>query len=250
VEVHGAHSDSGPTSSDLWLGYLGAHVLLTPEVLVGVMGQVDWAEEDNGTTGSDADGLGWMVGPYLAAQLAGQPLYFEARAAWGQSDNSISPIGTYSDDFDTTRWLASGKVEGAFNVGGLIVSPAARVSYFNERQHSYTDSLLNPIGAQTIALGELRAGPTFAYAFGDPAGFVIVPSIGIDGVWNFGIQDANTSSGVLTGSDEVRARLNGGLTIGSSRRGIALTASGYYDGLGAESYEAFGGSARISVPLH
>jgi hypothetical protein len=37
-------------------------------------------------------------------------LYFDARAAWGQSDNSIDPLGVYTDNFSTDRSLVSAKL--------------------------------------------------------------------------------------------------------------------------------------------
>ena len=37
-------------------------------------------------------------------------LFFDARAAWGQAANQVSPFGTYQDSFATTRALASAKL--------------------------------------------------------------------------------------------------------------------------------------------
>jgi predicted regulator of Ras-like GTPase activity (Roadblock/LC7/MglB family) len=56
-------------------------------------------------------GNGWMVGPYVGIQLS-KNLIFDARAAWGQSDNQVNPIGLYTDSFSTDRMLARANLTG------------------------------------------------------------------------------------------------------------------------------------------
>ena len=81
---------------------------------------------------------------------------YEARVSWGRSDNNVSPFGTYTDSFDTERWLASGKISGSFMMDQVNVKPTLEVSYFHETQLAYIDSLTNVIPEQSISLGELR----------------------------------------------------------------------------------------------
>ena len=75
-------------------------------MLLGLIAQIDWASETLGG-GRGADGAGWMVGPYAAVKITPE-LRFDARAAWGLSDNSVDPFGTYQDAFETSRWPLSG----------------------------------------------------------------------------------------------------------------------------------------------
>ncbi len=249
TQVHGAHSDAGSSDSTLWVGYLGAHAFVTPNVLVGGLVQLDWADETNDTAGSSADGFGWMVGPYIAAKLPDQNLFFDARATWGRSDNDVSPIGTYTDGFDTERWMISGKLSGLYQTYGLNIRPAVSVSYFEETQESYTDSLGFAISSQTFSQGEVRFGPTFSHDISRDDGTVIRPKFGVSGVWNFHVNNGVNSQGAVLGTGDVRARLDAGVTVITIDT-WSLDFGGYYDGLGAEDYHSFGGTAQVSVPLN
>lgn len=64
-----------------------------PGLLIGALMQFDFADETSGALNSDVEGNGWMAGPYLSARLTDN-LFFDARAAWGRSENTISPFGT------------------------------------------------------------------------------------------------------------------------------------------------------------
>ena len=89
---------------------------LTPALLLGVLAQFDWTDEDDDRTGIATEGEGWLVGPYIVAKLAPH-VYFQARGAWGESDNEVTPFGTYTDDFDTTRL----QTESRESLPGLLV---------------------------------------------------------------------------------------------------------------------------------
>ena len=248
MQVYGAHSEAGDTSTDFWVGYAGAHYFVTADVIIGALAQLDYAQEDNDVTGSKADGLGWMIGPYLAAKLPDHPLFFEARLAWGQSDNSIAPTGGTEDDFDTTRWLAVAKLSGAFEIKSITIKPSVQVSYFNQKQHSYVDSSSTTISSETTEVGELRWGPTFSTTIETDDGLFITPSLGVHGIWNFSADEAATTTGTLPGTEDVRSTVDAGLGI-SNARGLAFNVTGFYDGIGLDDYEAYGGTARVSVPF-
>ncbi len=249
VQIYGAHSESGDTSTDFWVGYAGAHYFVTSDVIIGAIAQIDYSSEDNSASGSSAEGLGWMIGPYLAAKLPDHPVYFETRVAWGQSDNTITPTsGAAEDDFDTTRWIASAKLSGSYKLGSVTIAPSVRASYYNERQHSYVDSNAAVVPGQTIEVGELRWGPTFSTSIVTDGDVIITPSLGVNGVWNFAVDEAASTAGTLPGTDDVRSAVNAGLDV-SNQYGLSLSLSGYYDGIGLNDYEAYGGTARVSVPF-
>lgn len=65
------------------LGTFGAHGFVNPNLIIGGMIQFDYAEDSR----NNASGTGWMVGPYFVAQVPDQPLYFEGRLLYGQTDN-------------------------------------------------------------------------------------------------------------------------------------------------------------------
>ncbi len=246
TQVSGAFATNDGADSDYFVGYAGAHYFLTPDLLVGAMVQIDWSEQEDGV--ATTEGTGWMVGPYLVARTPDRTVSFEARTAWGRSDNTVSPLGTYEDSFDTERWLATAEVSGAFPAGDFTFIPAARVSYFHERQHAYVDGLGADVPAQDVALGELRFGPGLAHDAAMTDTIDVRTELGVAGVWNFASEAGASSAPGQPGDDSLRARLDGGLTF-VDRRGPSLVARGFFDGIGADAYHAWGGSVRFIVPI-
>ncbi|MCP4780619.1 MAG: autotransporter outer membrane beta-barrel domain-containing protein, partial [Hyphomicrobium sp.] len=121
-------------TGDFGILYLGADYVLAPGVLVGALIQVDDTKEDiNGSdrTG-EIDGTGWMVGPYFGAKLS-ESLFFDARAAWGQSDNDIwlrdKKLDYRTGSFETERWLATATLTGLHTYGGFRLSPELGLAY-------------------------------------------------------------------------------------------------------------------------
>ncbi|MEM7669454.1 MAG: Ig-like domain-containing protein, partial [Pseudomonadota bacterium] len=91
-----ARIENETAESTLGLLFGGFDYAVTPELVLGIMGQVDWIEEDDDTRESSASGIGWMVGPYFVAEVD-ESLILDGRFAWGQSDNTVSPFNTYED---------------------------------------------------------------------------------------------------------------------------------------------------------
>jgi hypothetical protein len=239
-EVKGRRSSRDGSDQTLWIGSGGAHYFINPDILVGVMAQVDQAS-DEGRGGSTVSGHGWLVGPYAAGRFPGANMEWEARLAWGASDNEITPYGTYTDRFDTTRFLASGKLAGNWQIGSMIFTPATEVIYFREEQEAYVDSLSNTIPGREVELGEVKFGPTIGsdILFGD--GTRLSPTVGVKGIWTFADSSGGTSS-TLEGT--LRARIDLGIDL-MTPLGWELSLLGYYDGIGVEDYEAAGGSVRL-----
>ena len=248
LEVHYSEfedEDAG-TRSDGHFGvaYFGVDYLVTPAVLVGVLGQLDWAEEDS-NAGSSIDGIGGMAGPYLSARLAPN-LFFTTRAAYGISENEVSPIGTYTDDFSTDRWLASAQLTGNWNFGNLRITPSAGVTYAEEDQHSYTDSRGILIPDQTVSLGQVSFGPEIAYRFvGDR--FTWEPQLSVTGLWDF-VDEDGIVAGLVASDDDLRARVKAGV-MAQAAGGASLRIVGTLDGVGGGGYDAFGAQAWLSIPL-
>ena len=191
-----------------------------------------------------------MVGPYIAGKIDGQNLFYEASIRYGQSDNTISPIGTYTDSFDTTRWMASGKLSGQYKHGDITIRPKASVTWYEETQEAYTDSLSNAISETTVSLGEFRFGPSFEQTMTLDNGTIFTPSFGLAGVYNFDLNDNAASQATTLGDDQLRARVDAGFSATNPDNGITLSLSAYYDGIFITDYEAYGGRARITVPLN
>ena len=92
-------------------------------------------------------------------------IFFDARAAWGESDNSINPLGFYTDSFETKRWLVRGNLTGNWNFGDWRLTPSVSVARIEEDQQAYIDSLGISIPGQNLALGRVTFGPEIGYRY-------------------------------------------------------------------------------------
>lgn len=239
--VGGSLGSRGNNDSTTIVGSAGGHYQLTPDVLTGIMVQGDYVTSSDDTTGGGVDGVGFLLGPYFSARLFDQPIALSAGALWGRSFNEYSPTGTFSDTFDTTRFLLSANLSGTATYGAWTVTPAASLSYLNETQHAFTDSLANILPEQTIVLGEASVGPTVTYTLQSESGMLVQPSLGIDGIWTY--RNSASTSGNL------RAKLNAGLSL-SGQGGWTLQANAHLDGIGQADYVSGGGNVTLVWPFH
>lgn len=229
--------------------HLGADYRVTPKLLLGVAAQIDWASERDNLSGVSASGSGWMAGPYLVAKLRDN-LVFDARLAFGRSSNSVSPLGVYTDGFETSRVLATSQLTGSMKFQGWKLEPQASVLYFREQQKAYRDSNGIVIPAQTVELGQLSFGPKLTKSYKLSNALRFEPSITLKGIWNFA-QTGHTdiATGLKTGQDaRLRARLEARAQLVRTD-GWQLAAHGFYDGIGTPHLEAYGASAELNVPF-
>lgn len=230
--------------------YVGADYLVSPWFLVGALVQFDWMDDDTrlGAAESRVDGWGCMAGPYISMKLSPN-VFFDARGAWGQSDNDISPFGTYTDSFETDRWLAKANLTGNWNIDRLRVSPSVGVIYVEESQDTYVDSIGNTIFGQSAHIGRLTFGPEFGYPIPMSNGNVLEPHISFTGMWDFDKTGHAEFDEAIASTDDFRVKVEGGLIL-KSYDGISLRGTVSYDGLGASDYEAWGGQLWANVPLN
>ena len=174
-------------------------------------------------------------------------LFFDWRAAWGSSNNSVSPFGTYSDSFDADRWLTTARLTGNWYSGNWRLTPSVQVKYGQESSDAYTDSLGFRIKGQDVSLGQVEFGPEFAYRWLLDGGAVVEPQLALYGVWNFD-QGTLLVNNTFYTPDDFTGRLEGGAQVylpsGWSFRGTAA-----YDGIGAD-YSAVTGKVWLNVPLN
>lgn len=247
---HWAHSDDETRSSTFGQFNLGADYLINPSLLVGMLAQFDWMDETDGSNNTSADGFGWMAGPYLVARLH-QNLIFDGRVAWGQSDNHVDPLGLYEDKFATNRFLARGQLTGDFSRDKWRFSPHVALIHFQEEQKAYVDSLGFDIQSQTITLGRVTFGPEISFVHKTRDGTEIEPSFGVTGIWDYDQAEIlDIGTGLANGSSsDLRMRVQGGLAVrmpGSA----SLAGDAYYDGIGADDLEIYGGSLKLRVPIN
>ena len=256
-------SDLGNVEQDGHLGvvYVGADYRVATSVIVGALVQFDWSEDSTEDTEIGVDGQGWMAGPYLSARLS-EHLFFMVRGAWGQSDNTIDPFGSFTDKFDTNRWLVTANLAGNWTYGDFRVTPNLWLKYIEETQDNYVDSMGMAIPSQTVSLGRFSFGPEFGYRYNAADGTVFEPHGSITGIWDFDAPDSLTLTRVtgvgsnvavigttVAGIDDFRAKVEGGVLI-INPSGAKFRIVGTYDGIGSDDLEAIGAEAWLSFPLN
>lgn len=132
----------------------GSHLLRENDMAFGIMAQFDHAQSSAGA--ASVEGTGYLIGPYWVARF--DDLLVDARLLVGQTENRISPTGTYTDEFDTDRWLAELNVTGQIEYDAGTLYPTLGLTVTEDRSETYIDSLSNPIAAQTVRLTELEVG--------------------------------------------------------------------------------------------
>ncbi|MGE8942719.1 Ig-like domain repeat protein [Leptospira interrogans] len=228
--------------------YLGADYVVSPSFLIGALVQYDSMEQDSTREAYRIKGRGWMAGPYATLRLSDN-VFLQARAAWGKSENDVSPFLTYTDAFDSTRWLVSSTLTGTWQNGPWEIRPSATLAYIEDRSQSYVDSLGVSIPGVTVSLGQLKAGPRFSYGFEPTPGTLLDVHLGVEALWNFTSSDQVADfGGTLSGPEEVRGRVELGLTA-TFANGIGLDVAGSYDGIGSKDFESIGGRATLRIPL-
>ena len=229
--------------------YLGADVVLSPRLLVGMLVQFDDMQLKSQSSAYSVKGHGWMVGPYATLRLA-QNVFLQGRAAWGKSNNEVSPSLTFIDEFDTTRWLTTATIVGRYDFGALQVRPSATIAYIEDKSEAYTSVSTAAVPAVDTSLGQFKAGPMFSYVMSGGGGVRYEPRLGLEGIWNF---DSSTNvvdmGGTLSGPEGVRGRIEVGLKTSLST-GAILDLSGSYDGIGAGDFSSWGGRAMLRLPLN
>jgi len=220
-------TETDTSRSDYVFGVVGSHRKINEDFLIGGMLQFDRVNQVDGAL--KTSGTGWLAGPYFAMKVNDQPLYVDGRLLAGKSSNTVSPFGTYEDEFETSRLLAQVNVTGELHHAQITWLPVLGVSYLKDSQEAYVDGLGNSIAASTLEMTEISLGLHFEKALPRARGTLELTG-------GFGLRKASTrnSGGVSTDSDSLRGRIDLGLAQHNGRGG-SFDISGFIDGLGRNS---------------
>ena len=228
--------------------FVGADYRVSRDLLVGALVQFDSSAQEFETLASNTRSSGWMAGPYATVRLSNN-LFFQARAAWGQSNAELGFDGFPDDRFDADRWLVRGTLIGQWRSGPWQLRPRISIGYIEERQETYLSSLGVTVPEQTLALGQVKGGPEISYRHRMADGTVIEPSLLLEGVWNFMHDPGVVAIDDQAFGEDLRGRVETGLMV-YMRGGVGFGAAVSYDGIGASDYHAIAGKARLRVPLN
>ncbi|UJW85878.1 IPT/TIG domain-containing protein [Devosia sp. SL43] len=179
--LHFRNDSVGDHWGSLALASVGADMLLTDDLLVGVALHADWMDDVTGA--SRTAGTGVLVGPYVSAELV-EGVFLDASAYYGQSWNTITS-GLFSGTFETHRLLAKASLSGQWQLSdNLMLQPAANLFYLHEEAGNYavSDGLGNTANIASFALDQLRAsvGATLRYSIDVDGNLVITPFLGVE----------------------------------------------------------------------
>jgi hypothetical protein len=226
---------------------LGADLMISENLLAGVLLQFDRMETSTGVLASQVEGDGWLAGPYVVYRLSPN-LYVDARAAWGRSDNSVNPLGTYWDDFETDRRLVEANIVGDIQRGAWRFSPAAGLAWFDEDSEAYVDSLGFNIPGQSLTLGRARFEPELAYRVDHGQGAFLEPYVKLTANYDFEEAEVFNAAGGLEGLGTFRVDGRIGFSAGFSN-GAILGAEVSLNGIGEDDFEASSAMIRLRTPL-
>ena len=229
AEVSGAWSGE----DSYFLGSFGVHGFVNDNLLIGAMIQIDDARD----SANDTSGTGQMAGPYFVAKAPDQPLYFEGRLLYGETENEVSPLGTYTDSFETERWLAQLRATGEHLYQGTTLMPLLDFTYTEDSQQAYTDQLGNTIPGQTVSLMQIATGLNFSTPLTVQTGNLTLNG-GLSAI-------GSTIEGGDVDYEGMRGRAELGFMYNLSAGGI-LTAGAFYDGIGSD-YEGYGASLGFEM---
>ncbi|MTD95341.1 autotransporter domain-containing protein [Hyphomicrobium sp. xq] len=227
--------------------YVGGDYRVAQNVIVGALMQFDWSKDDSSVLASKVDGNGWMIGPYLSAEVH-ENVYFDLRASWGRSDNDLT-LGTTTGAFDTWRWLVKGALAGNWVHDAWRFTPSAELAYVTESQDAFTNSAGTFVPGQDVSLGRLQFGPEFGYRFAHTAGTFIEPFAAIKGVWDFDNPNVAIIDGFVVGPGDFWGRLEGGLNV-MTTSGWLVRGLASWDGVGSDDYNGYTLQGIVNVPLN
>ncbi len=252
VEGHygdfGDRTDRQSESGHFGIMYVGADYVLTPWLLVGALVQYDATDLTSRQDSYSVSGHGWMAGPYATMRLS-ENVFLQGRAAWGTSDNTVSPYLTYKDNFSTSRWLVSGTLAGRWQweIGNSIRAHRSPISTIGRST--------SPIPLASIFLGSMPPSVSLRRARKSPTpsswpkGRSLCPRASVEAIWNFAGSDPTSDfGGTLAGPTGVRARAEVGLGI-KYLNGAGLDLSVSYDGIGAGGYNSTAGEGSLKLPF-
>ena len=251
---YGDQREDEDVKGDFFVGYAGIDLAVYHRVNVGIMGEIDWTVEEGDDDGR-VSGTGWMVGPYLSAELA-DGLFLDARAMRGWSSNAIRQISTevrpgetsfseYEGDFDTGRWLAEATLTGNHDYRSVTLTPDIRFLYIREEQNSYAVTCVckvTGVDGQTVQLAQLSGGLRISRLIEMDATMVRPYAAGRL-FWNIDNPGELTADGDYISANDLRGAVTVGFDASSDR--LQFGAEAAYDGLFADGDYAIGGKLSL-----
>ena len=239
------------------LASFGVHRKYSEHFLAGVMLQLDLSDHERaGQVGmaDTIDGTGWLAGPYFATRHGTQPLYFEGRLLYGQSDNDIRFTDTglgrvRTGSFDTRRLLAQIRVEGEIAMSGRNhghdgnngnngrkngprLRPYADLRWVEDRAEAFTDNIKNRVPGQSVSIGQLELGSNVEVPMAVRTGELTF-------IGGLGLVYSKTEGDYIPSDSRAYGRGEIGFSYDLDDN-LRIDLDSFYDGIGTSRYEGYG----------
>lgn len=231
---------------DSLINYIGFDSKISDNFVIGAIFQFDDTRMSETNLDYSMEGTGYLAGPYAVISIK-DSLIVDARAAWGNSNNTIMPYGTYADEVSTARSLYRMGLTGRVKLAtAWHLRPQAKFILFNETSAAYQDRSGIEIPKVQVGIGRLTFGPLLEHTVTTAKQFGLTYKIGIEGLWDFkGASFVDSQGDIAPTPYEFRGRAKFGIesVIGE---GMILTEI-FYDGIGQRNYESYGASLRLAL---
>ncbi|MBC8048813.1 MAG: autotransporter domain-containing protein [Chitinophagales bacterium] len=223
--------------------YFGADYLVNPQVMVGALVQLDSMDETFKTGQQQVFGSGFMAGPYASVRLAPN-IFFDARAAWGPSANTIAAEDGAEIDFNTGRSLVRGQFVANRNIAGFQLSPNISMAVLDDVITEGSNSA--DMGSGTVT-GRMSLGSALSYRMPLDHGAFIQPRAAVGTGWD--VQKFSELTDFEAFSNETGAKVEAGLALGTAS-GLTMEAAAALEGVGADDFQAWSGRINLKTPLN
>lgn len=158
-----------PTEGNTVTGIIGYDRLLWEDRwLLGLGFIVDHSSFSTVYNAGDLDTTSYGVVPYVAWRATDElTLNFIANYSFGSADTTrVTPAGaSATGSYDTRRWFLQGGIDYEIIKGNWAFGARTELSYGEESNDGYTESIGNVVGEQTNVLGTWRIGGQVGYTF-------------------------------------------------------------------------------------
>jgi len=238
-DAAGRHEKMG----EVGMLYFGADYLVNPQVMVGALVQFDSMDETFKTGQQQVSGSGFMAGPYASVRLA-PDIFFDARAAWGASANTIAAEDGAEIDFNTGRSLVRGQLVANRNIAGFQLSPNISMAVLDD---VITDGSNSADTGSAIVTGRMSLGSALSYRMPLEHGAFIQPRAAVGTGWD--VQRFGELTDFEAFSNETGAKVEAGLALGTAS-GLTMEAAAALEGVGADDFQAWSGRINLKTPLN
>ena len=232
----GRWSTEGALETSYFNLAVGGHIAMTENVLLGAMAQFDSTVSDEAVMTFES--TGWLVGPYAVLRMADQPLVFSASYLMGQTTNTLSPFGTYEDEFSSDRSILTLGVTGKMELTSVTLIPRLDLAHVTDESEAYTDGDSNLVRAQTVTMTDATIGLDFVMP-------IDVANGALELIGGIGATSSRFDNGVEE-TDDTRGQTELGFRYTMESGGL-VTARATYDGLGQDDYEAVGAEVSFEI---